>query len=170
MTSAARHPAGTATVRHLHLVDIENLGVAVSGGPVAKGTGVVYRKVATPGRFDQFLVGADASRIFDIDREFPGVRRYAGRGPDGGENAILDDVDPDLLAQRFDALTVGSGDGRFCDIATEVRSQGLHLRVISRPERLSRRLRRLADEFVSFPDPVGWTDHQIGRFQGRDAA
>lgn len=170
MTSQSRHPAGSATVRHLHLIDIENLGVETSRGPVVAGIGNVYRQLATPGRFDQFFVGADAARIFDVEREFPGVRRCAGRGPDGGEASILNQIDLDLVEVRFDAITIASGDGYFAAMAKAARSRGLWLRVISRPERLSRRLGDLADQIITFPAPALWIRHHGDGTKGRHAA
>lgn len=170
MTTEGRHPAGTAITRHLHLVDIENLGVETSGGRVLRGTGEVYRAVAVPGRLDQFIVGADATRIFDAAREFPGVRQCAGWGPDGGEDAILAEVNLELVSQRFDAITIGSGDSRFCDLAQSARAKGIPIRVISRPDRLSHQLRQLTQWFIWFPDPVLWGHHRGVGSKGRTAA
>lgn len=170
MASLLRHPAGSATVRHLHLIDIENLGVETPRGPVVAGTGELYRQLANPGRFDQFFVGADAARIFDVEREFPGVRRCAGRGPDGGEASILNLVDLNLVEVRFDAITIASGDGYFAAMANAARSRGLWLRVISRPERLSRKLRYLANQVISFPAPALWRLHHGDGMKGRHAA
>ena len=141
--------------RHLHLVDAENLGVETRGGPVGPGTGRIYRLLTRPSVADQYLVGADATRAFDLSREFPGARHCLGRGPDGGELAVLQTVDPDLLVARFDALTIASGDWRFVQLARTAARRGLWVRVVSRRARLARVLAAAADEILEFPDPLG---------------
>lgn len=149
-------PPSTLAGRCLHLVDVENLGVELPGGPVPTGTGERYRRLTEPTPTDQFLVGADVSRVFDMRREFPGARHCTGRGPDGAEHAILATLDPELLSERFAGLTVASGDWRFAGIAGEARRRGLWVRVVSRRDRLARVLGAAADEVVEF-DPDATT-------------
>jgi hypothetical protein len=148
---ASDEAPGSDRQRHLHLVDLENLGVTYPGAPVLPGTGDLYRDVTAPGPDDQFIVGADATRIFDLYREFPGSRLCVGRGPDGGELAVLRMVDLDLIVERYDALTIASGDGLFAPVARLAQRRGLPVRVVSRRNGLARSLRSFADEIVMFP-------------------
>lgn len=46
-------------------------------------------------------------------------------GPDGGENAVLDQIDVNRLARRFDNLVIGSGDHAFVPLARQAARLGM---------------------------------------------
>ncbi|MDR2566451.1 MAG: hypothetical protein LBC97_10460 [Bifidobacteriaceae bacterium] len=53
------------------------------------------------------------------------VRLRVGRGPDGADNAIIDSVDPQHVAERFDSVVIASGDHIFATLAWRLRDLGM---------------------------------------------
>jgi hypothetical protein len=146
--------AGAITTcgRAIHLVDIENLGVDVSGATLAAGIGAYYRRWVQPGAFDQFVVGCDRSRLLDASVEFPGAQMAAGFGQHGGELAVIGSVDVADLARRFATLVIASGDGYFAGVAEQAAALGMRVVVVSRAGRLSGALRHAAHGVLTLPE------------------
>jgi uncharacterized LabA/DUF88 family protein len=152
-TMETRSAIGT-TDRAIHLVDIENFGVDLSGASLTAGTGAYYRRWVRPGAMDQFVVGCDRSRLLDARVEFPGAQMAVGYGEHGGELAVISSVDVEDLARRFATLYIGSGDGYFAGIAERAAALGMRVVVVSRAGRLSGALRRVAHGVLTLPEPT----------------
>lgn len=163
----------TADCRGLHLVDLENL----LADPWERGPSV--------GRaLDQYLERAgfrDGDLVFVAGNPWLMVElgwsqidaagrllsdrvdchRFAARGPQGADNKLLEAAPLAWVARRFGRLAVGSGDGVFAKPLAAARAAGLSVRVVSRPESLSRRVARLdlptewfVDDGVVAPQPM----------------
>lgn len=139
--------------RGLHLVDLENHIFPATGVGCAERAGFVERyedlSVVSPG--DLVVVGVGPQLVFAAYELFPSARLVVRRGPGGGARALLDAAgDPCDVAARFDRVTIGSGNGAFVDFASQLRSRGVTVRVLARPECLSDGLRQVADWVVPF--------------------
>lgn len=157
----------TAACRSLHLVDLENL----LADPWARGPAV--------GRaFDHYLERAafrDGDLVFVAGNPWLMVElgwshavdchRFAARGPQGADNKLLEAAPLPWVARRFDRLVVGSGDGVFADRLAAARASGLSVRVVSRPEALSRRVARLGLPTAWFVADVPLSIQTIQRVQ-----
>ena len=137
-----------------HVVDIENLLALTHGQRIEPVACQLYRAVAGVGPSDLLTVAADRSRVFEVRTAFPGAEVRFGTGPDGADRALLDAIDVQLLARRFDTLVIGSGDHLFWDLAYRARSVGLKVVVVSRPKGLSRLLASQADEVIAMASLV----------------
>lgn len=119
--------------RALHLIDLENLvgGPSVSDTTI-KGVWSAYYGGVPKTASDQLLVGSSrffARRIWWTLPE--GIQRRVRDGQDGGELAILAEVDLDHLVERFGRLVIASGDGRFAELAAAARSRGVHVHQVT---------------------------------------
>ena len=122
------------STRSLHLIDLENL--CASGLPTEGLIAKVWRtyRYGVPTSLeDQYIVGS--SHLFAMRAWFvlpdQGIQRRARSGKDGGELAILADVDLEHAASRFDRLVIASGDGMFTETAKAARKHGLHVHQVS---------------------------------------
>ena len=149
------------TRRAFHLVDIENLLALEHGQSVSADAGRLYSSVARVSSGDLILVAADESRLFSVCAAFPGARVRPGYGADGADLALIDNTDLDHIANRFDTIVIGSGDGRFLDVAYRARRLGLEVIVVSRPASLSGRLAPYADVIIDMPTDVSGAELTI---------
>lgn len=119
--------------RSLHLVDVENL----MGGPELGDTALRealagYRTSAPVSGGDHVIIGANPQLGVAAKTEWPGARLVVRGGPDGADIALLDAVrEVDFIAERYDQIVVGSGDGVFEVVVREFRSRGLAVGVVS---------------------------------------
>lgn len=144
MTRAGRAtwaPAG----RTLHLVDVENLAEAAHLDEAAVAEqGDSYRSVVDVGAVDHVWIASHPRLAYAARSGWPGARILVGHGPDGADLALLDALAMDDIAERFDEVVVGSGDGVFASTALQLRLLGLQVGVVARAESLSRRLAQAA--------------------------
>lgn len=122
------------TTRSLHLIDLENLcGSGLPPTSLIEKVWRTYRFGVPSSPEDHYVVGSShifASRAWFV-LPYQGIQRRARSGKDGGELAILADVDLDHAARRFDRLVIASGDGMFTEAATTAREHGLHVHQVS---------------------------------------
>lgn len=138
--------------RAYHVIDIENLLALTHGIPVWTKAGSLYKVIAGVEDIDLMLVAADQSRIFDLKIAFPGADVRPGRGTDGADLALINNIDIEFVANRFDTVVIGSGDNRFTDIAYQARQHGLNVVVVSRRTSLGRTLASYADAVIDMPE------------------
>jgi hypothetical protein len=138
--------------RALHLVDVENLLRGTSPTPAELGWLMeAYRRASRWAEGDQMQVGSSsrvAKRSVWAWRESYPCAWHVGDGPDGGESALLRNCPPEYAA-GFATVVIGSGDHAFAPLAGDLASRDVHVRVVARPEALSRQLHLAARETVS---------------------
>ncbi len=65
-------------------------------------------------------------------------------GPDGADLALVEIVEMEDVAVRFDRIVIASGDGIFAHPAAQLQASGVAVTVVSRPDALSRQLKLAA--------------------------
>lgn len=120
--------------RSLHLIDLENLcGSGLPPTSLIEKVWRTYRYGLPTSPEDHYVVGS--SHLFAMRAWFvlpdQGIQRRIRSGKDGGELAILADVDLDHAAGRYERLVIGSGDGMFTEAAKAAREHGLHVHQVS---------------------------------------
>ena len=120
--------------RSLHLIDLENLcGSGLPPTSLIETVWRTYRYGVPTSPEDHYIVGTShlfAARAWFVLPE-QGIQRRIRSGKDGGELAILADLDLDHAASRFDRLVIASGDGMFTETAKAAREHGLHVHQVS---------------------------------------
>ena len=139
--------------RRFVAMDIEN----INGGAVSCQCDAdsAWSEVAaaidlTPG--EQVVLGVGPSSLLAAGTSHPEARVVMGRGLSGADHALIEVLDEENLAARFDEIVIVSGDGIFAEVASRLASQGAVVTIVAREGHLSKRLRFAAGEVVIIPD------------------
>jgi len=141
-TLAAWVPPGRA----LHIADVENL----MGGPLAGAAALrrvrdQYADLARLAEGDHILSACNPRLAVDASRAWFASRWLWRGGKDGAELALLDAVDPDDVARRYNRVVIGSGDHAFTPLAHDLGARGVEVWVVARRRTIARSLGRAAD-------------------------
>jgi len=112
--------------RAIHLVDLENLmGTAAPAPGVTAQTWDSYRVFVQPG--DHVVVATSHHAAFTAWFELPrtGIQLAVRSGPSGADYALLDALDLQHAAKRYDWLVIASGDGIFASTARRAQLLGM---------------------------------------------
>jgi hypothetical protein len=105
-------------VRALHLIDLENLLGTARDPEAVAAVWRAYERQVVIGCRDHLVVATGPSLApaawFGLPRR---ARRLVGRGVDGADKALLESIDPEHLARRYQRLVLASGDGIFAALA-----------------------------------------------------
>ena len=128
--------------RILHLIDVENIvgrsDFSTAEAAVARAS---YETVAPTGTVDQLIVATSHHTAPATWRAWPAnVRRLLRSGPNGADLAILEVIEREAVASRFDHVVIGSGDGIFAEAAAVLQQRGSGITVVTRRLALSRKL------------------------------
>lgn len=130
-------------MRTMHLLDVENLCHGKVTETAVAAMWNRYEHDAAVATADHIVAGTGPRAALGAWFSLPDrCRRVLGRGLDGGERAILSSCDAVWLAQRFDRVVIGSGDGNFAPLARELHLLGVKVEVLCDPFTRSRRLDR----------------------------
>ena len=139
------HKAG----RQLILIDIENL----TGTPSPTCEEVEMAKATlrhlVPGFDDaQHIVACSHHAAPTVAFAFRGARHLWRSGPDGADRALLDVLENERADERFERVTICSGDGIFAASAAWLAEAQVDVTVVSLPGHLATRL-QLAARYVT---------------------
>ena len=139
------------TGRTLHVIDIENL----MGGPNSDVARIQlalqhYRTTANFAKGDHAYVGCDAHLLPSVHEAWPAVLIRPGRGPDGADHALLAVLDTEDISRRYSRVVLGSGDGIFTPIVSELLDHNVRVLIVALTGSLSR---QLAEQAACKPMP-----------------
>lgn len=143
--------------RTLHLIDVENL----MGGPLAgvgalKQASELYRIAAPVRASDHVIVASNPRLACDAGVEWQAGRLVTGHGPNGADRALLRAVrDLGWVAERYDRIVIGSGDGVFVGTVRALKEYGVAVGVVAIDGCLSKDLDTAATFVRLLPDPSG---------------
>ena len=100
---------------------------------------------------DMVIVGCNPRLAFSAKNLFPSSQIVTGHGKDGADIALIETLDLNHAAERFDELCIVSGDHAFAPIAHAARQRGLRIRVVAPRFGMSTALRVYADTAVHLP-------------------
>jgi hypothetical protein len=144
----AAHKAG----RHLLLIDIENLMATPSpNAEEVKRVKATLREVV-PG-FDsaQSIVASSHHAAPAAAFSFPGARYLWRSGPDGADLALLGVLENERVDERFERVTICSGDGIFAAAACWLARAKVDVTVVSLAGHLAARLQLAARHVTLLP-------------------
>lgn len=129
-------------IRSLHLVDIENLLGGTSFGETdAVIAAASYDVVADVGPTDLVVVSSSHHTAPAAWFGWGKARHVVRSGPDGADLALIEIIDTENVAVRFDRVVIASGDKIFAQPAAQLQAAGAAVTVVSRRDSLSRQLR-----------------------------
>lgn len=135
--------------RRLHLVDIENL----TGNPrpglreINEALGLYTSRLGF-GAMDQVEVASAHVTLLNAALGWPNAHYRVRSGPDGADQALLDVLLHENVAQRFTHVAIASGDHLFAEEAARLAARDIWVTVVSRRRSLSRQLRLAACEVL----------------------
>lgn len=139
-----RYPART-----LHLIDVENLaGTGVPGRDQVGAVHSWYGQRVGFGPVDHVVVACNHLALVDTVLGWPRARYRVRSGPDGADLELLDVLCHENVVERYTQFVIASGDGVFADAAASLAAASRWVMVVSRPGRLSTRLRLAACEVI----------------------
>ena len=151
------------TGRHLVLIDIENL--VGSGSPVEAEVRTALRTLsnAVPGFGSaQRVVACSHHAARAVSFAVRDCRYLWRSGPHGADLALLEVLDSEFVEERFEYVTICSGDGIFADSVARLADLGVVMNVVALRGGLSHRLRPFAHHLHNYPLPVAATYEKAG--------
>lgn len=140
------------TNRAIHVIDIENL----VGTPNLTKTDVdlIRRRMGhvmprSPGDHD--VLACSHHGLLAAATGWPQARYLIRSGHDGPDEALIEVLQSERVADRFNNVVIGSGDGVFAFAAAALASHGCHVSVVARPGSLSAQLKLAAHEVHLLP-------------------
>jgi hypothetical protein len=135
--------------RALHVVDIENLaGAAIPTLAMVAEVQVRYLNLLRLGVEDQVVLAASHRGLLNAGLGWPHARYRVRSGQDGADLELIDVLEHENVAARFDHVVIGSGDGGFSPVAAGLAALGLRITVVSRRKSLSAGLARVAGDVI----------------------
>ena len=141
--------------RTLHVVDAENL----AGGPRCTAEQVrevraSYEEIAGVRPGDLVVVSSSHFAAPSVWFGWGGQARHVTRsGPDGADLALIEVIEREAVAERFDRVVIGSGDGIFSMPCAALQASGVEVAVVAATQRsLSAQLRLAARDIRVMED------------------
>lgn len=148
-----------ADTRALHILDIENL----AGGPnftpnAADALRRQYEAIVPFGPDDLVVIASSHYGARTAWFSWPHARHLVRSGPDGADLALIGVLENERVAERFQTVILGSGDGIFAEPCARLQAAGCGVTVVSGAGMLSRRLAFAVRDLISLqPDDISCT-------------
>lgn len=140
--------------RSLHLIDAENLcGASLITPEHVRRLRDDYRATVPVGPLDQIVIAASHANILAVPREWSAVRYLTRSGKDGADICLAKVVVEERLAERFDHVFFGSGDGGLAPFAAHLENNGVPVTAVSRISSLSPRMKRATTNVIYIDRP-----------------
>ena len=142
------------TGRQLILIDIENLAATPNPSSDEVVAATAALRGVVPG-FDasQRIVACSHRAAPTVAFAFPKARHLWRSGPDGADRALLDVLENEGVDERFERVTICSGDGIFAPVAAWLGGADVAVTVVSLRGQLAARL-ELAARHVTLLAPA----------------
>lgn len=137
--------------RRLILIDIEN----ISGGAIQSlaetrwAQKIITSTLGLRGQ-EQVVIGVSRAGAINTGPAWPSARLVTGSGVDGADHALLDVLNSENIAGRFDEVILVSGDGIFADTVATLGGQRVKVTVVAHPVSLAKRLQMAAAHSITF--------------------
>ena len=141
--------------RHLILIDIENLTATPSPTQTELEATIAELRFAVPDYDDvQRVVACSHHAAATVAFAFPRARHIWRSGRDGAGMGLLDVLENERVAGRYERVTICSGDGIFAGPAAWLAGKGVDVTVVSLAGHLSTRLRLAARQITLLHAPA----------------
>lgn len=154
VTEAVGAYAPTA-LRSLHLIDVENLvGARSFDAADVSAAEAAYRTLVGIAPEDQVILSSSHHNAKATWFGWGGnPRRLVRSGRDGADLALLEVIAREAVADRFERIVIGSGDGIFTEAVSALIAQGVRVTIAAHASHLSRQLSLAASEIRPMSSP-----------------
>jgi hypothetical protein len=140
--------------RHLILIDVENLAATPSPTFEQVELLVATLRAVVPGfDCDQKIVACSHHAAHTVPFAFPTARYLWRSGPDGADLALLDVLENERVDERYERVTICSGDGIFASTAAWLAVAGVEVTAVSLAGHLAARFQLAARQVSLLPAP-----------------
>lgn len=140
------------TGRHLIVIKIENLAATPSPTSAEVESVVEALRTVVPGfDADQKIVACSHHAARTVPFAFPTARHLWRSGPDGADLALLDVLENERVDERYERVTICSGDGIFASTAAWLGGAGVEVTAVSLPGHLAARFELAARKISMLP-------------------
>lgn len=145
--------------RHLVLIDIENLVATPSPTREAVEVAICALREVVPGFDDaQRIVACSHHAAPTVAFAFPTARHLWRSGRDGADLALLRVLENERVDERFERVTICSGDGIFAESAAWLAKADVEVTVVSLAGHLAARLELAARHVSPLPPAASSMD------------
>jgi hypothetical protein len=138
--------------RGMALMDIENLAATPSPTAFDVERVIAALAEAVPGFDDaQLIVACSHRAAATVASACPSARHLWRSGPDGADLALLEVLEDEHVEERFEYVTICSGDGIFAAAAARLAEHGVDTTVVALKGHLAARLELAAQHVVLLP-------------------
>lgn len=139
--------------RRLHLIDVENL--LATGCPDNGDLNccvAAYLGLSLLRDNDHVVLASNPMIGLEVGLAWHRGRLLVRHGPSGADLALLEVLEQEHVAERYDEVIIASGDGIFADVVARLEAAGVTVTVVAGADCLSRRLQLAASNVVIFPE------------------
>lgn len=142
-----------ARQRAVHFIDIENLCASPSLKIYQARLAMRDYHVAVGiAAGDHVIIGTSHHNMIAAGNAWPGARLLAPQsGHDGADRALREAIHTENIAERFDLVYLGSGDGGFDTDLAYLAAAGATTHLVARNHSISSRLRMAAHHVTTLP-------------------
>ena len=139
--------------RRLIVVDIENVveGAVVTEGLAQWARNIIETAVSIADD-EQVVVAMSHVGLLNTSAAWPTARLRVRSGQDGADRELLQVLQTERIAERFDEVVLVSGDGIFTDVVSRLGGQGVRVTAVAWKHCMSARLRLAASATVLLDD------------------
>jgi len=150
-----RNESTNQCARTVIFVDIENMaGEPLPTCDQVKEVIAQLESVIQGFATSQVIVAASHKAMKTVAFEFSTAVRRQRSGPDGADDALLEEMSDLRVMLRYDRIVVCSGDGKFAEAVAWLGGLGLETTVVSLPGHLSKKLQLAAHHVVLLAPPA----------------
>lgn len=137
--------------RRLILIDVENIsGGAIQTLAEARWAQRMLNSTLRIRPEEQVIVGVSRAGAINTGPVWSSARIVVGSGVDGADHALLDVLNNENIADRFDEVILVSGDGIFTDTVATLGGHGVKVTVVAHRTSLAKRLQMATSHTVTF--------------------
>lgn len=141
--------------RAIHLLDIENLcGSSLLTPTMVEKVRASYAAAVSIGPRDQIVLASAHISLLAMADGWPNARYQVRSGKDGADICLATIMVDENLADRFEHVIVGSGDGGLSPFVAEMAGRGSRVTVVSRMAAISPRMCLAATGVIYLDSPV----------------
>lgn len=133
------------------MIDIENIsGGAIRSLAQARWAQKIITSTLDLHGDEQVVIGVSKSGVINTGPVWPAARLVHGCGVDGADHALLDVLNNENIARRFDEVVLVSGDGIFTEVVATLGGHGVEVMVVAHQVSLAKRLKLAATRTITF--------------------
>lgn len=142
--------------RSLHVVDVANeIRSGFFGIEDVEHLHRVWDIVVEPGNMDQYFLATGPGTAEALAFGWRNVKPVIRSGQDGADDAIIEYLDADFIASRYERVFLGTGDHKMLDAAKALIERGVEVTIVARRKTLHAGYKHIGAKIVYLDEVWG---------------